>query len=128
MRSAPGSSVLRPNHRFAERVAPLLSMGSPSGRPHRVAGESFGQDLQRDLPVELRISGLIDLPHAPLADEGGHVVVGEARADLQGHALQLTLSVDEHDGANDHPVTSFDIERHADEEHPFPVEKSIDVE
>jgi hypothetical protein len=35
------------------------------------------QDLQRDLPVELGIGGLIDLPHATLADEGGDVVVAE---------------------------------------------------
>ena len=37
-------------------------------------------------------SCLIDLAHAPLADEGGHVVVGDARADLQRHRLWLDVS------------------------------------
>ena len=38
-----------------------------------------------NLPVQLRIGGLIYLAHAALADEGGHVVMGEAGANLQGH-------------------------------------------
>ena len=53
----------------------------------RISGKRLGQDLQRHLPVQLGIGGLIDLPHAPLADEGGDVVVGDARADGQGHGL-----------------------------------------
>ncbi len=39
------------------------------------------QDLQRRLAVQLGIGRLIDMPHTPLADESGHVVVGEAGAD-----------------------------------------------
>ena len=31
--------------------------------------------------VELRVGGLVDLPHAPLANEGGDIVVAEAGAD-----------------------------------------------
>ncbi len=34
------------------------------------------------------IGGLIDLAHAPLADEGGDVVVGESGADLERHWLR----------------------------------------
>ena len=56
-------------------------------QPLRVSGERFGEDLERHLPLELGISRLIHLAHAPLADEGGHVVVAEAGADLQGHRL-----------------------------------------
>ena len=55
------------------------------GEPIRISRKRLGQDLQRDLPVQLGIGGLIDLAHAPLADEGGHVVVGDAGADLQSH-------------------------------------------
>ena len=47
---------------------------------------------QAHLPVQLGIRGLIDLPHAPLADEGGDGVVGEAGADFQRHRLWLDLS------------------------------------
>ena len=36
-------------------------------------------------------SCLIDLAHAPLADEGGHVVVGDARADVQRHGLWMLV-------------------------------------
>ena len=35
--------------------------------------------------VQLGIGGLIDLAHAPLADEGGDIVMGDAGADVQGH-------------------------------------------
>ncbi len=35
------------------------------GQPIRISGKRLGQDLQRHLPVELGIGGLIDLAHAP---------------------------------------------------------------
>ena len=38
-------------------------------------------------PVELGIGGLIDLAHAPLADEGGHVVMGDAVTDVHKKIL-----------------------------------------
>ena len=47
----------------------------------RISGKRLGQDLQCHLTVQLGIGGLIDLAHAPLADEGGHVIVGDAGAD-----------------------------------------------
>ena len=37
--------------------------------------------------LERRIGGLIDLAHAAFADEGGHVVMAESGADVQGHSL-----------------------------------------
>ena len=52
----------------------------------RISRKRLGQDLERDLPVQLRIGGLIDLAHAPLADEGGDVVMGDARSDFQRHS------------------------------------------
>ena len=53
----------------------------------RISGKRLGRDLKRHLAVQLRISGLIDLSHSPLADEGGHIVVAESGADLKGHGL-----------------------------------------
>ena len=49
--------------------------------------ERLRQNLERHLAVQLRVGGLPDLPHPSLADEGGHVVVAEAIADVQGHQL-----------------------------------------
>ena len=46
------------------------------------AGKSVQQDLQRHLSIELRIGRLVDLAHASLADEGGHVVVRQPGADF----------------------------------------------
>ena len=54
-------------------------------QPIRISGKRLGQDLERHLPVELGIGGLVDLAHAPLADEGGHVVMAEAATDVQRH-------------------------------------------
>ena len=51
----------------------------------RITGEGVGQDLERHLPVQLGIGGLVDLAHAPLANEGGDLVVAESGADLKGH-------------------------------------------
>ncbi len=45
------------------------------GKPIRITRERFGENLERHLALELRIGGLIDLAHAPLTDEGDHVVV-----------------------------------------------------
>jgi hypothetical protein len=57
-------------------------------KPIRIGRERFRQDLERHLPVQLAIDGLIGLAHAALTDEGGHVVVAEAGADLKGHRLK----------------------------------------
>ncbi len=50
-------------------------------QPLRVSRESFGEDLERHLTLELGIGGLVDLSHAALADEGGDVVMAEPGAD-----------------------------------------------
>ena len=64
-----------------------FSFSLEPGEPLRVSGKRLGQDLERHLALELRISRLIDLPHASLADEGGHVVVSEAVTDGERHKL-----------------------------------------
>ena len=56
-------------------------------RPFGVCGEGVGRHLQCDVPVEGRISGLIDLSHTPLANAGSDVVVAESGADLERHEL-----------------------------------------
>ena len=55
------------------------------GEAIRISREGVGEDLQRDLAVELGVGGLPDLAHAALANEGGHVIVPEAGASGQGH-------------------------------------------
>ena len=53
----------------------------------RIAGKRLGQDLQRLLPIQLCIGGLIDLSHPAFTDEGGDVVVAESGTDGEGHGL-----------------------------------------
>jgi hypothetical protein len=60
--------------------------------PIRLSREGVGQDLQRDLAVELGVGGLPDQAHAPLADEGGHVVVPKAVADLKCHQSRRSVN------------------------------------
>ena len=56
-------------------------------KPIGISGKRLGEDLQRHLPVQLGIGGLIDLAHPALANEGGDIVVAESGADVQGHSL-----------------------------------------
>ena len=62
------------------------------GQPIRVSGEGVGQDLQRDLAAQLRVGGAIDLAHAPLADEGGDIVVPEARPRCEWHPVREVVA------------------------------------
>ena len=71
--------------------------------PYGVSRKRFGEDLERDLTLELGVGGLIDLTHPALADEGSHVVMAEPGADVQGHGtnrfssscqLRTTMSCD----------------------------------
>ena len=54
-------------------------------QPIRISRKRLRQDLQRHLPVQLGIGGLIDLSHAALADKGGHVVMAESGTDFERH-------------------------------------------
>ena len=60
------------------------------GQPLRVVDEGVGEDLQRDITVELRVPGFVDLPHAARADGGEDFVGAEGGAGLKGH-LPLVL-------------------------------------
>ena len=53
--------------------------------PVGISRKRLGQDLERHLAVERGVSGLVDLPHPALADEGGDVVVAKSGADVEGH-------------------------------------------
>ena len=68
-----------------------LRLPREPGEPVWVAGEGVGEDLQGDLAVELRVGGLPDLAHAALAEQGGDVVVAEARAGSEWHDLMRTI-------------------------------------
>ena len=46
-------------------------------------------ELRVVLPVQLGVRGLIDLAHAPLANEGGDMVVAESGADVESNDLLL---------------------------------------
>ena len=60
-----------------------------------VGCEGIREHFQRDLAVQPRIGRAIDLAHAALADEGGHVIVVEPETDVEGHeALGSSLSGD----------------------------------
>jgi len=46
-----------------------------------VRGEGIGQDLYRDIPPELRITGAIHLTHAPSAKKAQDFIGADARAE-----------------------------------------------
>lgn len=48
-----------------------------------IKGERLREDLEGDLPVELRIGSPIHLAHAALADQGGDVIVAASEVDLK---------------------------------------------
>ena len=59
----------------------------------------IGQDLDRDLAIELGVAGAIDLAHPAGAERGENLVGAEARAGREGHhylwiaAVQLRTTV-----------------------------------
>ena len=67
------------------RLARTCASPLEPGEAVWIGCERVGEDLQRDIAAELGVGRLIDLSHPSLADEGGHVVVAESGADLEGH-------------------------------------------
>ena len=57
-----------------------------AGEAIRIVGEGLRQDFERHVPIQFGISGPIHLAHAAFTDLGGDVVVGDARADFEGHS------------------------------------------
>ena len=50
-----------------------------------IAGEGFGQDLERDVAIQLRVARAIHLAHAARAERGKDFVRAEAGAGSKGH-------------------------------------------
>ncbi len=65
----------------------VTRMAQRTSQAFRVIGEEVRQDFEGYIPAELDIVSPVDLAHAALADEGGHVVVPESVTDVQGHGL-----------------------------------------
>ena len=74
------SPNLPPHTRRSNERRENLRLPREPGQAIRIGREGVGEDLQRDLAVELGVGGLSDLAHAALADEGGDVVVAELGA------------------------------------------------
>ena len=53
--------------------------------PLRIGDEDVRQDLDRDVAIELRIAGAIDLAHSAGAERAEDLVRTEARAGAQRH-------------------------------------------
>jgi hypothetical protein len=51
--------------------------------------EGFGQDLERDIPIQLRVARAIHLAHPASADRGEYLVWAEAGAGAKGHLRRL---------------------------------------
>jgi len=62
-----------------------LRLARESRQAVGVMGKCFWEDLDGDVPVQLRVTRTEHLPHAALADWGGDVVNAEAGAGCQGH-------------------------------------------
>src|SRR6516165_6328716 len=63
--------------------------------PIRVAREHLRQPLERDVTIELRVSGAIDLAHAAFADFGDDIVRSEAAANRKGKGQRGGVSIRE---------------------------------
>ena len=85
--------------RLAACLTPLYTnhfLSSPTARFRAFVqlpnlGSMSGQHLQRDIAAQLGIGGLIHLSYAPLADEGGHVIVAKPGADAEWHGPPWTV-------------------------------------
>ena len=62
-----------------------LGLTLEAGQAVGVISKHVRQDLQRHVPVQLGVTGAIDLAHAARSDEGGHFVRAEAGTGAEGH-------------------------------------------
>src|SRR5262249_30228668 len=66
----------------------MIEPGQRPGLARETLGERWvarylwRQDLDRDQAIELRLPGLVDRPHAPLAEQGQHLELGEVPGQL----------------------------------------------
>ena len=73
--------------RDASTCASRWNRASRSGS----APNKIGQDLDRDVAMELRVAGAVDLAHATFADLRGDFVDAETGASRQGHEVRAIL-------------------------------------
>ena len=59
--------------------------------PIRIARDRFGQDFDRDIAIQLRVSGSIHFAHAAGADGGQDLVRAEPSSHGKGHAYLRCL-------------------------------------
>ena len=64
-----------------------LRFALEAGQPFGVVHEGVGQDLQRDIAVQLGITGLVHFAHAACTDGGEDFVGAEGGAGLKWHQL-----------------------------------------
>ena len=57
--------------------------------PIRIRRDGFGQDLQRDIPLQSRIARAIDLAHAARAQGGLDFIRPESSAGTEGHVWRV---------------------------------------
>src|SRR5262245_4460504 len=62
-----------------------LRLASESGEPLGIVSVRVGQNLQRDVPVELGVAGAVDLAHATGTNGSEDFVRTEAGAGREGH-------------------------------------------
>ncbi len=70
-----------------------LRLPREPGEPIWISGKGVGEDLQRDLAVELRVGGLPDLAHPTFAKQISDVIVPEARSRFECHRSVSVLVV-----------------------------------
>jgi hypothetical protein len=62
-----------------------LGLAHEPRQPVRIAGEELGQDLDRDVAIEPRIAGRVDLAHAARAKRTANLVRTETRTGGERH-------------------------------------------
>ena len=55
----------------------------------RILRQPFGQDLDRDVAIQLRVAGAVDLAHAARAERGNDFVRTELGTGRERHARRL---------------------------------------
>ena len=78
-------AVDRRDVRMVERRKELR-LSFEAGEAVRIEPEGFGQDLERDVPIQSGVAGPIDLAHPARTDRSGDLVWADARTGRQRHS------------------------------------------
>ena len=76
--------VNRQDVRMRER-GDRLGLALEAGERGGIGGQPLGQDLDRDIAIEARVAGAVDLTHPPGADRSDDLVGAEAGAGCEWH-------------------------------------------